>query len=171
MGHCWSNVLTEKHSKSFFKSTSPANVSVKLSPHSSLNTSKIVIRYGDLEGVSDKEIDENLSSQDTTDVRRIKVHWNNQLVLMNTFFSNISVYQHFQSLLRLVISLLTPLFQIFTGALGVKNTVMVNILVMANWLAVNLTMTVKCKNYLSCTDCKGDNCLFWYGRWKRGSNR
>ena len=57
-------------------STLLANVSINMSPHPSLNTSKGVIRCRDLESVSDEEILENLSSQDITDVRRIKVRMN-----------------------------------------------------------------------------------------------
>ena len=50
----------------FLNLTSRANVSIKVSPHSSLNTSQGVIRCGDLEGVRDEKVFENLSSQDVT---------------------------------------------------------------------------------------------------------
>ena len=55
-----------------------------------LNTSKGIIRYRDLEGVTDEEVLENLSSQDVTAVKRIKVRRNNGLVPTNIFILTFS---------------------------------------------------------------------------------
>jgi hypothetical protein len=76
--------LTEAHSKCLLKSTVLCNVPINVTPHSSLNTSKGVIRSRDLEGVEDEEICENLSSQDVTSVKRIKIRRNNELIPTNT---------------------------------------------------------------------------------------
>ena len=53
--------------KSFF------NIPAKCTPHGSLNTSKGIIRYADLAGVSDDEIASELSSQNVTAARRIAI--------------------------------------------------------------------------------------------------
>ncbi|XP_041350995.1 uncharacterized protein LOC121369978 [Gigantopelta aegis] len=81
---------TEKHSKCLLKSTILANIRIIVLPHTSLNSSKGVIRCRDLEGVSDEEICDNLTSQDVTVVRRIKVRRNNELVPTNTFILTFS---------------------------------------------------------------------------------
>ncbi|XP_041368572.1 uncharacterized protein LOC121382919 [Gigantopelta aegis] len=75
---------TWTHSRCLLKLTVLCNVPVKVSPHSSLNSSKGVIRSKDLEGVSEDEITENLSPQGVTSVRRIKIRRNNELVPTNT---------------------------------------------------------------------------------------
>ena len=54
---------SEKHSSCLLKSKTFCNIPVKVTPHSSLNFSKGVIRCRDLEGISEEEICENLSSQ------------------------------------------------------------------------------------------------------------
>ena len=76
---------THNHSKCLLKSKLLCNIPIKVSVHASLNTSKGVIRSRDLEGVSEEEICENLSSQGVSAVRRIKVRRNNELVPTNTF--------------------------------------------------------------------------------------
>ncbi|XP_041378033.1 uncharacterized protein LOC121390316 [Gigantopelta aegis] len=81
---------TKKHSKCLPKSTILANIRIIVLPHTSLNSSKGVIRCRDLEGVSDEEICDNLTSQDVTVVRRIKVRSNNELVPTNTFILTFS---------------------------------------------------------------------------------
>ncbi|XP_041369839.1 uncharacterized protein LOC121383807 [Gigantopelta aegis] len=75
---------TDKHSTCLLKSTVFCNVPIKVTPHTSLNSSKGVIRCRDLEGVTEEEICENLSSQGVTAVRRIKVRRNNDLLPTNT---------------------------------------------------------------------------------------
>ncbi|XP_041376689.1 uncharacterized protein LOC121389145 [Gigantopelta aegis] len=72
------------------KSTILANIRINVLPHTSLNSSKGVVRCRDLEGVSDEEICDNLTSQDVTVVRRIKVRRNNELVPTNTFILTFS---------------------------------------------------------------------------------
>ncbi|XP_041364243.1 protein ecdysoneless homolog [Gigantopelta aegis] len=57
---------------------------IKVTAHSSLNSSKGVIRCRDLEGVSEEEICQNLRIQGVTAVRRIKVRRNNDLLPTNT---------------------------------------------------------------------------------------
>ena len=75
----------EKHSTCLLKSTIFCNVPIKVTSHASLNSSKGVIRCRELEGVSEEEMCENLSSQGITSVRRIKVRRNNELLPTNTF--------------------------------------------------------------------------------------
>ncbi|XP_041357812.1 uncharacterized protein LOC121374769 [Gigantopelta aegis] len=75
---------TDKHSTCLLKSTVFCNVPIKVTPHTSLNSSKGVIRCRDLEGVTEDEICENLSSPGVTAVRRIKVRRNNNLLPTNT---------------------------------------------------------------------------------------
>ena len=57
---------------------------IKVTPHSSLNSCKGVIRSRDLEGVSEEEICENLTSQGVVGVKRINLRRNNELVPTNT---------------------------------------------------------------------------------------
>ena len=61
------------------------NIPIKVSAHTSLNSSKGVIRLRDLEGVSEDEMLDNLSSQGVSAVKRIHIRRNNELVPMNTF--------------------------------------------------------------------------------------
>ena len=76
---------TDSHSKCLLKATSLCNIHIKVTPHPSLNTVKGVIRSRDLEGVSDDEMCENLSSQGVSTVKRIMVRRNDILVPINTF--------------------------------------------------------------------------------------
>ncbi|XP_041374774.1 uncharacterized protein LOC121387651 [Gigantopelta aegis] len=76
--------LTVKHSACLLKSTVFCSVAIKVTAHTSLNSSKGVIRSRDLEGVSEEEICQNLSSHGFTAVRRIKVRRNNDLLPTNT---------------------------------------------------------------------------------------
>ena len=82
---------TQKHSIGLLKSTVFCNVPIKVAAHSSLNSSKGVIRCRDLEGISDEEICQNVSSQDVTSVRPIKVRRNNELLPTNTFVLTFNV--------------------------------------------------------------------------------
>ena len=82
---------TQKHSSCLLQSTVFCNVPIKVTAHSSLNSSKGVINCRDVEGVSEEEICQNLSSQDVTFVRRIKVRRNNELLPTNTFVLTFNV--------------------------------------------------------------------------------
>ena len=63
---------TECHSQGLLKkSRLLCNVPIKVTPHSSLNSYKGVIRSRDLEGVGKEEICENLTSQGVVAVKRI----------------------------------------------------------------------------------------------------
>ena len=75
---------TERHSINLLKSKTLCNIPINVIPHTTLNFSKGVVRSKDLEGVSEEEICENLSSQGVSSVKRIKVCWNNELVPTNT---------------------------------------------------------------------------------------
>ncbi|XP_041355359.1 uncharacterized protein LOC121372987 [Gigantopelta aegis] len=75
---------TESHSRNFLKSKMLCNISINVSPHATLNSSKGVVRSRDLEGVSEDEICENLSSQGVLSVKQINVRRNNELVPTNT---------------------------------------------------------------------------------------
>jgi len=76
--------FTEKHSRCLLKSKIFCNISITVTAHSSLNSSKGVIRSRDLEGVSEDEICKNLSSQGVKTVKRINVRRNNELIPTNT---------------------------------------------------------------------------------------
>ncbi|XP_041369896.1 uncharacterized protein LOC121383865 [Gigantopelta aegis] len=82
---------TESHSRNLLKSKMICNISIIVSPHATLNSSKGVVRSRDLEGVSEDEICENLSSQGVTSVKRIKVRRNNELVPTNTLILSFNV--------------------------------------------------------------------------------
>ena len=82
---------TQKHSICLLKSTVFCNVPITLTAHSSLNSSNGVIRCRDLEGVSEEAICQNVSSQDVTSVRRIKVRRNNELLPTNSFVLTFNV--------------------------------------------------------------------------------
>ena len=75
----------QHHSKSLLKSKIMCNIPIKVSAHMSLNSSKGVNRSRDLEGVSEDEMLENLSSQGVSAVKRIHISRNNELVPTNTF--------------------------------------------------------------------------------------
>ena len=75
---------TDGHSRSLLKSGLLCNVPIKVTPHSSLNSCKGVIRSRDLEGVGEEEICENLTSQGVVGVKRINIRRNNELVPTNT---------------------------------------------------------------------------------------
>ena len=82
---------SEKHSSCLLKSKTFCNIPVKVTPHSSLNFSKGVIRCRDLEGISEEEICEILSSQNVTAVKRIKIRRNNDLLPTNTFIITFNI--------------------------------------------------------------------------------
>ena len=67
------------------KSKVMCNIPIKVSAHTSLNSSKGVIRSRDLEGVGEDEMMENLSSQGVSVVKRIHIRRNNEFVPTNTF--------------------------------------------------------------------------------------
>ena len=74
----------ESHVRNLLKSKILCNIQIKVTPHSSLNSSKGVVRSRDLEGVSEDEICENLSSQGVTVVKRINIRRNNEMIPTNT---------------------------------------------------------------------------------------
>ena len=76
--------LKENQSKNLLKSKLLCNVSINVTPHSSLNSSKGVIRSRYLEGVSGEEISQNLASQGVVLVKRINIRRNNEFVPTNT---------------------------------------------------------------------------------------
>ena len=86
MGHCWSSVL-QRNIPNVFSSRLhlPMCPSKCCHIHPLIHQRELVIRCQDLEGISDVEILENLSSQDVTDVRRKKDRQNNELVPTNTY--------------------------------------------------------------------------------------
>ena len=61
------------------------NIPIKVSAHTSLNSSKGVIRSRDLEGDSEDEMLEHISSQGVSVVKKIHIRRNNELVPTNTF--------------------------------------------------------------------------------------
>ena len=77
--------LKQHHSKCFLKSKVMCNIPIKVSAHTSLNSSKGIIRSRDLEGVSEDEMLNKLSSQGVSAVKRIHIRRNNELVPTNTF--------------------------------------------------------------------------------------
>ena len=75
----------QHHSKCLLKSKFIFNIPIKVSAHTSLNSSKGVIRSRDLEGVSEDEMLDNLSSQGLSAVKSIHIRRNSELVPTNTF--------------------------------------------------------------------------------------
>ena len=73
-----------KKLRNLLKSRLLCNLPIKVTPHSSLNSCKGVIRSRDLEGVSEEEICENLTSQGVVGVKRINIRRNNELFPTNT---------------------------------------------------------------------------------------
>ena len=82
--------MTDRHFNCFLNFISFANSSIIVSPYSCRNTLTSVIRCADFEGVGDKEILENHSSQDNIVVLRIMVRRNNEQVPTNTFMVTFS---------------------------------------------------------------------------------
>ena len=117
---------SEKHSSCLLKSKTFCNIPVKVTPHSSLNFSKGVIRCRDLERISEEEICENLSSQNVTAVKRI----NNYLLPTNTFIITFNIPTLSRQVI--LIYLLSPLFQIPCVASIASGLDMAKISVVAN---------------------------------------
>ena len=80
----------QNHSKCLLKSKIMCNIHITVSAHTSLNSSKGVIRSRDLEGVGEDEMLDNLSSQGVSAVKRIHIRRNNELVPTNTFILTFS---------------------------------------------------------------------------------
>ena len=82
------NLLVEvdkpQHAKNLLKINKFYFIKCKCYPHTSLNTSKGVIRCPDLAGVSDKEIADELKPQQVTEAKRIKMKRDNKLFETNT---------------------------------------------------------------------------------------
>ena len=77
--------IKQHHSKCLLKSKIMCNIPIKVSAYTSLNSSKAAIRSRDLEGVSEDEMLENLSSQGVSAVKTDHIRRNNDLVPTNTF--------------------------------------------------------------------------------------
>ena len=73
-----------KHAKNLLKLTRFFEIPSKCYPHTSLNTSKGIIRCLDLAGVTEEEIVANLASQNVTAARRITVFRDNVKRSANT---------------------------------------------------------------------------------------
>ena len=63
-----------KHAENLLKMTRFFEIPCRCFPHTSLNTSRGIIRYPDLAGVSEEEMVSNLASQNVTAARRITVY-------------------------------------------------------------------------------------------------
>ena len=125
----WLNVLLRIILKNLLRSKILCNVPIQVSPHVSLNTSKGVTKSRHLEGVSEEEMCENLSSQGVVSVRRIKVRRNNELwslLLTRLQFFN-------RSKLDTWIYLLYHIFRTPCGASSVTCLDMWKIPAVANW--------------------------------------
>ena len=72
------------YSDNLLKAKLFAGLVVTITPHKSLNTKKGVIRCSDLAGCSEEEIQLELSSQQVTEVRRIKVKREGEIRPTNT---------------------------------------------------------------------------------------
>ncbi|XP_041357625.1 uncharacterized protein LOC121374586 [Gigantopelta aegis] len=164
---------TENHSRNLLKSKHLCNISIKVSPHTSLNSCKRVVRSRDLEGVSEDEICENLSSQGVTSVKRMNVRRNNELVSTNTliltfnmpFFPN-SVKAGYLNI-PVVPYIPNPLRCFKCQKFGHGQNTCRNKLTCARCGQFDHDSKV-CQNDIACTNCKGKH--FAYSRecpkWK-----
>ena len=78
-------ILRDKQAINIQKIESFCDISCRVYPHKTLNTSKGIIRDRRLYCCSDEEIKENLAKQGVTNVRRILIRKNNEQVKSNTF--------------------------------------------------------------------------------------
>ena len=69
---------TERHSTNLLKSKLLCNISINVTPHTTLNSLKGVVRSKHLEVVSEENICENNSSRGVISVKRINVRRNNE---------------------------------------------------------------------------------------------
>ncbi|KAK6178179.1 hypothetical protein SNE40_012989 [Patella caerulea] len=75
----------EQHATMLLTSTSLAFIPIKVSPHRSLNSSRGVIRCRDLEGSSEDEMVQYLSSQGVSHVKRISVRRGDKVIATSTY--------------------------------------------------------------------------------------
>ena len=75
----------EQHANLLLASTTLAHIPIKVTPHTALNSSRGVVRSQDLDGSSEEEMLENLSSQGVSYVKRISVKRSGNIVLTNTY--------------------------------------------------------------------------------------
>ena len=88
------------------------NTPIKISPHSSMNKRKGVIRCPDFRGMSDDDLQVELSDQNITEVKRMSTFKNNQRVPTDTFIITFNTHTLPNSIkagyLRLPVSLYIP---------------------------------------------------------------
>ena len=73
--------MLKKHTKKIYY----RGLKCSVTPHSSLNTSKGIIRCPALNRVTSDDIKEGMDEQGVTDVRRITVHRDGETKLTNTY--------------------------------------------------------------------------------------
>ena len=78
-------VSRKAHAENLLRTQSFHNLNVRVYPHSSLNSSRGVIRCPDLRGCSEQEILDEMKSQGVTAVKRFRVRKDGQLKDTNTF--------------------------------------------------------------------------------------
>ena len=78
-------ISKKSHAENLLRTTLFHNLKVRVFPHTSLNSSRGVIRCPDLRNSSEEEILEGTRSQGVTAVKRFKIKRNGQLKNTNTF--------------------------------------------------------------------------------------
>lgn len=78
-------VTRKAHAENLLRTQTFHNLKVRVHPHSSLNSSRGVIRCPDLRGCSEQEILDEMKSQGVTAVKRFRVKRDGQLKDTNTF--------------------------------------------------------------------------------------
>ena len=78
-------ISKKSHAENLLRTTLFHNLKVRVFPHTSLNSSRGVIRCPDLRNSSEEEILEGTGSQGVTAVKRFKIKRNGQLKDTNTF--------------------------------------------------------------------------------------
>ena len=75
----------KSHAENLLRTQKFHNLNVRVYPHSSLNSSRGVIRCPDLRGCSEQEILDEMKSQGVTAVKRFRIKKDGQLKDTNTF--------------------------------------------------------------------------------------
>ena len=83
-------VTRKAHAENLLRTQTFHNLKVRVHPHSSLNSSRGVIRCPDLRGCSEQEILDEMKSQGGTAVKRFRIKKDGQLKDTNTFVFTIS---------------------------------------------------------------------------------
>ena len=78
-------VTRKAHAENLLRTQTFHNLKVRVHPHSSLNSSRGVIRCPDLRGCSEQEILDEMKSQGVTAVKRFRIKKDGQLKDTNTF--------------------------------------------------------------------------------------